>query len=498
MALLTDGTDRKIGTAHYVAAFAVFFTAIALYYFNWRTQTIYGDDLSCFDTYNRMSNTQIITLSNKYRPVNNIAIRILILLFGKHVAGLYYFNVAIQALCATVFMRIAYQLLGSKWLSALCGLWVAISRFNLYNITQLYNGGGLESLAMVFFLYSLFYVLRSFEVDAAPLKRRNILLTSLTFANLAMYTHERYMVILPFIFLSLLFQPAEKMKNRDRIYIGGLAILSALINYSIKRYLYHITFFMGTGNTSISFSLSSALNYFRDGVMDIIMFNSGPDYLAGLSFTLLPPHYMIVVRACLVITALVLVAYTAVVLRNAIVKKRNATQAHVMLLFAALFILCLLPAVVTIRLELRWLQASFAIYCLMLILAVKHVFPNRAIRSVYLAAFILISLVIETKYLEEGAGSIYFVKADRRATNLRTAIEKGALNATTDTLCFIEETRNVNNEDEIKWILQDGYFFSFYNAGRKNIIFSDSSGKSSHSHNTQLVIFNDTSASVAR
>lgn len=461
------------------AAFIPVFIISALYFSPWQTHAIYGDDLYIYDIFNRSGDAAIINISQKYRPINNVLIRILIRIFNKNLPLYYYFNVLVQAAVVVVFIKIAHLVTRSITLSFISGIIIALSRFNLYNVTQLYNGGALEGLAMIPFLCCLLYLLRTLvDSPLSPSISFRAMLWSLFFANMAIYIHERYIVLFPVIALCTLMPQFRETSVNRRIMIIVLAILSIAVNYAIKKYIFHISFFMGTGNVDISFSPSSSYTYLKDGLCSILGINSGPEYLVGYTFSSLSFTYQL-----LVYTSLTLAAFffggglIRMFVTQSIDADRKKTIA-VLFVLLVLFIVCLIPAIITIRLEQRWLQASMAVYVLMLLVAINCLFPkNTMLKIGALSIVAILSITVNHNYLKNGANNIYLCNAHNKAVLVKQAIETGIIKEECTTLAIYEKKKDINNENEINWIVQNGLFFEFYGQRKKEIVFVDSTDK---------------------
>ena len=467
--------------------YALLFPICALIYFvnyKWHTFTIYGDDLLIYNYYGEPDITKHLSISTtlqKYRPVSDLVVRMILSLFGKHLFKYYLFNVLMQGICCVLFIRICDHFLRSIALSCLAGLTIALSRFNLFNLTQLYNGGALETLAMVFFLPSLLHIVRSHHlVKENPGNTFKALCMAWLFATLAAYTHERYIVLFPFIILCTLVPRYKPMRLQQRSVIIALSIISVIINYSIKKYNFHLNFFTGTGNTLISFSLPDAAGYLKDAVLSIAQINSGPEFLIGTPFLSLFGFIKVIAVLSPAFTIAILITYV-VRSGNADIRPSGAfreSNSFLLLLFA-LFALCLLPAIVTIRLEQRWLQASLCIYILIIVIAVNNTpFKKKRTKAIIISVYILLFSGIGLHYQFTGTSDIYLCVAHSKARLFEQAIKNGTIRRDTDTIYIYEAHKNQNDENEYSWILGKGYFFYYYGQNLKKIAFVDSTDQS--------------------
>ena len=343
------------------------------YFLKWRTNTIYGDDLNIFisqsSVHGLWARMKLDIAFGKFRPIHGFLTDLLISGFQKNLAYYYLFNILVQVVNTFLLTALLNLFLKRPLLSLCFGLIAGLSGFTFFNISQLFNGGALEGLAITFFLLSLFYMTRILigPDPTVPQQVKGILL-GLLFANLCMYTHERYIVLFPFITMVLyLFPGLRSMGQRRKFLFSLLAVGSILLNVLIKKVFFSMPFFVGTGGTNISFSFSSAFSFFTQAVLSIFQFNTGPEYLVGLPFSRLSD---------LGKTAVILLAFSLVSLfvayltgiRKALIQKdrRPIPKFILFLLLMGLFALLLAPAVVTIRLEQRWLQASFDLFILMI------------------------------------------------------------------------------------------------------------------------------------
>jgi hypothetical protein len=455
---------------------------IYLYFLHWKTHVIYGDDVSIFlyqtGLHNLGDKIDMDVAFQKFRPVRGLAVQLLITLFKKNVGYYYLFNIGIQTINTFIFARILNLFLRSRWLSLGCGLIIGISRLSFFNITQLFNGGALEGLAISFFLLSLFFIVNVFARDDldANGKTRSIVL-GILFANLAMYTHERYIVLFPFIVLAILAYPGLKeLAGRQRMALIVGSVASVLLNVAIKKWLCSIPFFVGTAGTTLSFSFFAVLSFFRDAVLSIIEVNTGPGYLVGISFSYLPffDKLLVVLLVCSILTVTVLWLKG---IGKAYRVKENDRQSpvYLLILLGSLFLLFLAPAVLSIRLEQRWLQASFAIFILMGVIVlsdwqIKHKYIKRSAIVLIMALFI----ITDHHYLSQGGQYLYMAYSEDLALRFKEAMDQGKIRPDTRKLYIWEKQRDLNGENAIRWDLGNGGIFEIYQGKAKELMFTDS------------------------
>jgi hypothetical protein len=140
-----------------------------------------------------------------------------------------------------------------------------------------------------------------------------------------------------------------------------------------------------------------------------------------------------------------------------------------------LFFFLLAPAIVTIRLEHRWLQASFNVLVLMIAIIIRNLNFKNNYTQYALYALVFIPLILtDNRYLRKGFPNIYLYYTQRTALSYKEAIDKGIINPNATNLYIWVKQRDFNNEQGYKWALGGGSLFSIYQNKSKNIIFVDS------------------------
>lgn len=472
--------------------FIICLPVLLFYYFLIiKTAVIYGDDLNIFMAHSNLKTfSEKINLSlpsQKYRPVHDFVMHFMIVIFQKHIGYYYLFNIAIQTLNTFLFAAIVNLFLRSAYLSLFFSLIVGLSRFAFFNISQLYNGGALEGLAMTFFFLSLYFLLKILVFPDLHLKKQKSVLLSLLFANLSMYTHERYIVLIPFIVIVIFSFGTKILGNRQKIFLSLLAVLSIILNVVIKKYVYSIPFFVGTAGTNISFSFTEASTFFIQAVCSIFEINLGPDYLVGMQFSNLSFICKALVLLLNTFFLYILFSYLYKVIKLKLGKEGNNIITFICLIL--LFGLCLAPAIVTIRLEQRWLQASFSIFVLLIVIAVSKIeFKSNYQKNLSLSLFIFLFLGTDAMYFYLGNKNVYMSNAATAANSFKAAIDNDIIHSNSSKLFIWESIDNINNENAINWELGGGDFFSFYQNKSKKIIFVDSVYQKSQSPATNPLL----------
>lgn len=500
---------QKIGLFSLILAFPII---IYLYFLKWKTPVLYGDDvgiwINCLNLDNFYEKINFPLIYGKYRPIQGIIVSFLIETFQKNLDAYYIFNVLIQTLMTLSFALIINMFLRCPIYSLVISLTLGLSKYTLWNMTQLFNGGALEGTAIIFFLLSLFFVLRTIianKDDINPAKKQNGIISSIFFANLASYTHERYIVLLPFIILLVVFFPTLKILDwKQKVGLTLMSLFSILINIVIKTYIYSTPFFVGTGGTNISISFTSIFDLFTQGILSIFQINTGPEHQVGIPFSYLPPLHQVLPVVVSVILLLILILYTSMVGRTFTLRiKENYwilyfskqfynynPNFYIFIFLVGLLILLLIPAVMTITLDQRFLQAPFSVFILIVVIAINDLVKKQHFKNLLFLVLTFLILWSDFIYLSKGESKIYFILAQQTATIFKKAVENETIRTNPENLYIWQKTEDVNIQNALKWYLFDGAFFEFYQKKKKRLLYlTPTSEKISIDKNTDQIIY---------
>jgi hypothetical protein len=473
---------------------------IIIYFFflRWRTNVIYGDDLYVFSSHENLKSflekISISVPSGKYRPIHDLVLHFIVELFQKNMLYYYLFNVFIQTINNFLFAAIAYLFLQTRYLALLFSLLVGLSRFAYYDITQLLMGGALEGLAMTFFLSSLYFIIKILlNKNSAPSQTQCSIIWSIMFANLSMYTHERYIVLIPFILIVILCSKELKVLNsKQKRGLSLLIILSVILNVVLKKYVYGMPFFVGTGGTNISFSFSSASTFLKDAILSILQINSGKDYLVGTAFLNLPMHDIVLVLISISCMLLIIAPYLYGLWKIFVLKQENKyTDLSIFIFLILLLGLALAPAIVTIRMEQRWLQAPYSIFVLLIVIAAsKYPFKNNFQKAISFLLFVIIFIWADSVYLSLGSKNTYMGFSEKWAEEFKKGIDNNIIHQNTNRLFIWQDHIDSNTVNALNWVIGEGRFFYFYQNKKTAVIFVDSVYEKSHIASNPLSHFN--------
>lgn len=358
---------RRGGPAPAILIFTVFLIVSWVRFTPWWPSVFYGDDLSNLIGFYRgefaSSWHQALTsvYADKFRPVFTSAMYILFSSFGQSIEGYLSVNMLVHALSGVLIFFSTSHLSTRNWVLAF-GLSLAfvLSRLSIYQVTQV--TGLIEGLGNLFFLCMLLSLIR-----ASTQSSWRWSLFAFLFAVVASLTHERYIVVLPWLMISFMLLPGlASFPSRNKLSFAALCVSAVAVNVLYKLVFGPGHFFVGTGGTNMDFVPSRTIENLMQALLSIFGFNHGPDYLVGAEWNVLPYNSGWILAGAMSISFVVSIGMALFPSQ----KKRFAESAlsggawgGLLVLLA---IMILVPPVLTIRMEQRWELQPFILLLLIL------------------------------------------------------------------------------------------------------------------------------------
>jgi hypothetical protein len=178
--------------------------------------------------------------------------------------------------------------------------------------------------------------------------------------------------------------------------------------------------------------------------------------------------------------------------RKAFALKRDINKLGTFIFLSFLFVFLLIPAIVQVHLELRWLQAPLCVVILMVVIAFTSLpIRNNVVKKSFYTLFIILFLLSDYNYLLRGASNLYYSLSARATSVFNDAINNGTIHQNTAKLYVWEKHRNPDRENEINWALAGGYFFQYYMHKDVNIVYVDTLYQRQDSlHRSTFIDFN--------
>jgi len=422
-------------------------------------EVFFGDDLDNFYAYLQHDFASSVRQSlfqvyfERYRPVWALVLGTFFGTFGDRIELYMLLNAVIHALTVALFFAVAWRLSRGRWLPCLgLALAAASSRFALYQVTQV--TGTVESLALVFCLLTVYCVSR---IEG---ENREALIwgwAAIGASFLAMHSHERYIGLA--VWLVLAFQTSPEVRSlpartRTALLLGSGIPLG--FNYFYKVGILNMPFLVGTSGTHISLEPAVMIGLAGHAVLSLLGFNSGPKHLVGISIFDLGSVWLWLLSITFAVSSSTLIGLAV---RNARPTWRQSLRWPLLLAAAAL--LLLVPPVLSIRFEQRWLYAPFTFLLLTLAWASSQMQLAWRGWSVTLVMACAASVAIDAA-IEPYFENIFFVYSGRFSRAAKQSIADVARGDKRDVAL-------VAAQEHCDWSLLEGRFFAVYGGSQREV-----------------------------
>ena len=281
-------------------------------------KALYMDDLYLFSFFREQDFfTFSFPIGNavRFRPVYWALSYIEMVFVGNDPNRYWYFNVALNGLLACFLCYFSWVVSkGKKLIPLFLSVVFLSAHFAYYQIAQAL--GILETLALGFSLVTLYFLYQELNEEKHFL--RNLVFSHLFFF-LLVFTHERYIALLPLFYVPLLFRGRA---GKAKILTGGkneghqghfftshlpyiLPLAQAFLFYAIRKFAIGSFVPKGTGGTEVSesFKLGEALQNAFAEVYYIFGFQKGPEHLNGIPWEKVSPDIRKLVYASIAVLA---------------------------------------------------------------------------------------------------------------------------------------------------------------------------------------------------
>ena len=309
-------------------------------------KALYMDDLYLFSFFREQDFfTFSFPIGNavRFRPVYWALSYIEMVFVGNDPNRYWYFNVALNGLLACFLFYFSWVVSkGKKLIPLFLSVVFLSAHFAYYQIAQAL--GILETLALGFSLITLYFLYQELNEEKHFL--RNLVLSHLFFF-LLIFTHERYIALLPLFYVPLLFRgragkakiltggkneghqgqtdrdragqdtveaewkEREQKEKKKKIFFFTsplpyiLPLAQAFLFYAIRKFAIGSFVPKGTGGTEVSesFKLGEALQNAFAEVYYIFGFQKGPEHLNGIPWEKVSPDIRKLVYASIAVLA---------------------------------------------------------------------------------------------------------------------------------------------------------------------------------------------------
>ena len=242
---------------------------------------IYMDDLYLWSCYGEQSFTEFNFPigSTRFRFLYYLMAWLELAFVGNHVNWFVPINIVLNILAAALVYWFGSKVSKCRFTGFLAGVLYLLSRMSYYQISQVY--GLMETAATIMALGIL--ILLYFYINQGGKDKELYLSCVLYFA--ICFVHERYLALLPLIYLALIFTIRKGEKPDWKKWLAPLLSFGAVMG--IRRMTIGTVIPAGTGGTQVTdtFSVSEAIGYALSQAAYIFGCNAGPEHLNGMSWT---------------------------------------------------------------------------------------------------------------------------------------------------------------------------------------------------------------------
>lgn len=434
----------------------LFITALFILNIIWfcdlRFYTMMGDDIySWFQWSNKTSFWEAFTdaSANKYRPVLDVIHFILFKLFSYNYQLFFYFNILLNYVVIFALYKLVQKISNQNNVIAfVISIIYLTSRFSYYNILQLY--GIMEAVCLFLLLLII-----NFSVDFIRTGRSNFAFYSLGINLIIVFTHERYIALIPFLFFILLFNDSIK-GTLKRILLLSLFV-PLLLNFLLKKFVFNTRFLEGTLYVPLEFNPLSIVKLLISGFLTIMGINAGPAYLNGISFKDVDTLTNIVIG--IIISLFIFIGILTVFQYRRLDLSERKKELKIAFLWGALFFSLLLVSSIAIIQELRWLYAPFVVFLIYLSYQSSKVSLHPIAKY---AVLVLLCFFIARNdmYYKTFLPNVFFVEARKIADSVYDETIKKYGTEIKNYAVYIEKNR------QLDWPLLGSLFFTLYSGDK--------------------------------
>ncbi len=388
-------------------------------------RVFYKDDLSLVIAFQQSKNWKEFSFaltSQKFRPIAMFVMYIVLKISKQNLEIIDEILLLLNYLNAILVFSFTYWIIksDSRVKKAVIALMSSIlfiaSHFAYYNISEVF--GIMEGMG-VFLAIGIQFTLLLYIWGEKEQKYFRI---SIVLYAIILYIHERYFV------LFILFAGAVYLKNglqRKSVKQLLLPFFLMVSFWGVRFVLFGNRMLDGTGGTNMveTFNFKTVVKYCFSQVGYILGFQCGPQYLNGISANQvsLGINLLLIIRLLLILTLFLLFVRLLVVNRN--FRKTNIKPFVMFLLFISS---CIVSSSITIRVEMRWIYVSYAMFSVMLVYmlcaVLKHYRKNIMILLTFL--FFVLTLITEQYYREHYINLYYWGEKDFSRELYNTTVGK--------------------------------------------------------------------------
>lgn len=271
------------------------------------------------------------------------------------------------------------------------------------------------------------------------------------------HVHERYIPIAVFLGLAFIAIPnCRALPRRHFVALLAMCIVLPIFVIAYKIAILHKPFLVGTGGSQLDFDFGRTVEHLWQVALSIFGFNEGPEYLVGVRLVSLPwyPAWLLAVTFTIAVVSSIVLG-----VRGVLVRRERLTQAlqstRWPILFVVLAVLLLVPPILTIRLEQRWLFVPYILILLISAWAVGQC--QKQVKNIVLILIVIfsVSAILLDSLIIKHFNQVFYVSSARFAEMAKRDIADKYSGKSTGIYLL-------TNQNHCNWTLMRGGFFRVY------------------------------------
>jgi len=301
----------------------------------------------------------------------------------------------------------------------------------------------MESCCLLFLILII-----SFTFDFLKTGRQTYVFYILFLYFLIIFTHERYVLLLPFLLFVFILN--NKIELRDRINYSIFSLIIFFSNYSIVSNILKEEYFLGSGRELIKFNFWQISSFIKTGFLNIISIPFGETQFIGKHFIALGFYEKIPI--VLFIILLLVILYYFFKGQKVSVRFNN----YFLVLLLILFVFMLFSASITVRQELRWIYPVYLVFLIVFYFFISN--ANLELSRISILVFLFLSLTVtnELCFQQHYKDTLLF-KRQSAADSLNEATLGRLGNSLNKYEIYVESTESSINDS--RWWSGYGTFF---------------------------------------
>lgn len=362
---------------------------------------IMGDCTRLLNTFKYADNPLLLAFSDigVCRPVFFCVIVFLYRIFGHSYVAFWWTSVFLSAFTGYILYKIINKRVGGYAYGIVASVIYTVAIYSYYGITQVY--GIMEQMCLLFVI--LFY---DSMIDFVEKEDVYNFVCSVVYYGLALFTHERFLVLFGVFFLQISFFSFSKKYLKKIIYICCASIPLVLFVF-FKKVVFNTPIFRGTAQQSIHISLTQILSYTIQTILSMFGFNYGPPHLFGnynFSYYSNLCKLMTICSLIFVLGFILLFVYT-----NIIKNPKRIFEIKQLALFIFLEGGTILCFCISERIEMRQIYAPYVILIMYMLFCLGKINQMRFYKIVA-TLFVTITIVVNSLNYQHYLGDLYFMR----------------------------------------------------------------------------------------